>query len=218
MSNTVRLPYSPTPAIVRSLPRRRSERWDAIRAEQRVVPVPAERVFEAALNADFMDVPRESIAVRTLFALRTFAERVVSFVLRQPAPSPPPMGAMRLADLPRRGEWVMLRRDSPNQISFGAIGRFWEGETRWVSIGADEFESYSRPGYAKIRCDIGVFPLDDTLTGVTYECRTLATDPSSRRAFLRYWRVVSPFVGVVLRATLSLIERQALKLEAERFR
>lgn len=188
----------------------RSREWDAIRCEQRIVPVPVELAFDTVLHTDFRDVPLASTAVRGLFALRTAAEHAVSFVLRQHPVHPPHFGAMRLADLPSRGAWVRLEVDAPNRITFGAIGRFWAGETRWVDFDAEAFDAFSRPGYAKIRCDIGVLPIDDTLTAITYECRTIATDPSSRREFLRYWRVASPFVGVVLRATLRLFERRAI--------
>jgi hypothetical protein len=187
--------------------------WDAVRCEQRVIAAPVEETFETVLRTDFRDVPMESRTVRALFAIRTAAEHTASFLLRQEPVIPPPFGAMRLADLPARGEWVRLDVDAPNRISFGAIGRFWAGETRWVVFDAADFERFSRPGYAKIRCDIGVLPLDDRLTALTYECRTMATDPSSRREFLRYWRVVSPFVGVVLRATLRLFERRALEAQ-----
>lgn len=44
---------------------------------------------------------------------------------------------------------------------------------------------------------------------MSYETRTKTTDPQSRKAFLRYWRVLSPFIGVVLRAQLRLIAREA---------
>jgi hypothetical protein len=191
--------------------------WDAIRCEQRVISVPVEEAFETVLHTDFRDVPLASRTVRSLFAIRTAAEHAVAFLLRQEPVVPPPFKAMRLADLPSRGEWVRLDVDSPNRISFGAIGRFWAGETRWAEFDADDFERFSRPGYAKIRCDIGVLPLDDCLTALTYECRTLTTDPSSRREFRRYWRVVSPFVGVVLRATLRLFERRALEAQRARY-
>jgi hypothetical protein len=46
-------------------------------------------------------------------------------------------------------------------------------------------------------------------TLVSYEARTAATDPASRRAFLRYWRVVSPGVGVVMRSLLRVVAREA---------
>jgi hypothetical protein len=35
------------------------------------------------------------------------------------------------------------------------------------------------------------------------------TDPASRTKFARYWTVVSPFVGVIMRATLHTVKADA---------
>jgi hypothetical protein len=48
-------------------------------------------------------------------------------------------------------------------------------------------------------------PYGDRRTLLSYEARTHATDEAARRGFLRYWRVVSPGVGIVLRGTLVYI-------------
>lgn len=51
---------------------------------------------------------------------------------------------------------------------------------------------------------------------------SLGADPpreiafASRRAFRRYWRAVSPFVGVVMRSTLRVIERRSLEPASSR--
>ena len=47
---------------------------------------------------------------------------------------------------------------------------------------------------------------EEVPTLLSYECRTKATDPSATRAFMRYWRPLSPFIGVVLRAQLRTVE------------
>lgn len=46
---------------------------------------------------------------------------------------------------------------------------------------------------------------DMTDHGEWVRLRTQATDADSRRAFLRYWRALSPFIGVVLRAQLRAV-------------
>jgi hypothetical protein len=46
-------------------------------------------------------------------------------------------------------------------------------------------------------------------TLLSYECRTLTTDPESRRRFLRYWWVIRPFVGHIMRATVTTIKADA---------
>lgn len=44
---------------------------------------------------------------------------------------------------------------------------------------------------------------------MTYEARTAATDDAARRGVRRYRRVLSPFVGTVLRGVLRGIRRRA---------
>jgi hypothetical protein len=77
--------------------------------------------------------------------------------------------------------------------------------TRWLTIDASEFGAFQRPGFAKIAAAITVRPYGARRSLITYEARTRATDDAARRAFLRYWRVVSPGVGMVMRAMLASV-------------
>ena len=70
------------------------------------------------------------------------------------------------------------------------------------------------PAYAKTACNFSLRPYGAESTLVSYECRTLATDDTARRGFLRYWRPLSPFIGVVLRAQLGIVARTAATLGA----
>jgi hypothetical protein len=184
--------------------------FDATRIEHRVIGGPPERVYDAALHADFMQAFSESRAARALVTARTTAERIVS-TLRSGAQPPleEPADAMTLAGLGTHGEYVLLGADPPHEIAFGMIGRFWGGETRWEEIEASEFRTFSRPGLARIACNLSLRPYGDARTLVSYESRTEATDATARRAFLRYWRVVAPLAGVVLRAQLAVVARDA---------
>jgi hypothetical protein len=180
--------------------------YDAIRIEHRVMQAEPERVWHAVLDADFMKTAEEVPAVRLLFGARTAAERAVSAVRGQPAHPQPEPESMRLSELPNRGEWVLLGRNPPREIAFGAVGRFWAGETAWEEIAAEDFAGFNRPGLAKIAANFSLRPYGAARTLLSYECRTQATDPSATRAFMRYWRPLSPFIGVVLRAQLRTIE------------
>ena len=44
---------------------------------------------------------------------------------------------------------------------------------------------------------------------LTYECRTATTDADSRIRFLRYWRLIRPFVAHIFRATVATIRDHA---------
>jgi hypothetical protein len=179
--------------------------FDAVRAEHLVIPGDVAAVYAAVRRADFIQAWRDSPAVRALFGARSLAERAVSAARGRRFAEPPAPASLRLADLPARGEWVLLGEDPPHEIAFGTVGRFWAGETKWLELDADEFAAFAEPGYARIACNFSLRPYGAARSLVSYECRTLATDAASRRAFLRYWRPLSPFIGVVLRAQLGVV-------------
>ena len=183
--------------------------FDATRIEHGVVDGRPAAVYPAVIRADHLDAVRRSRAVRAVFAARKSAERAITALRGTEAPPSPEPDTLRLADLPDRGDWVRLGEDRPNEFVFGVVGRFWGGETAWEQIDAETFASFDRPGYARIACNYSLRPYGDKRTLVSYEARTRATDDSARRAFLRYWAVVSPGVGVVMRSMLSVIAREA---------
>lgn len=183
--------------------------YDAVRAEHRIVAGDVAAVYAATRRADFMRAWRESVAVRFLFAARGIAERAVSLITRREYREPPPPDALRLADMPRHGDWVLLGEDPPAEIAFGTIGRFWAGETVWKEIDAADFPAYGEPGLGKIACSFSLRPYGADRTLVTYECRTLATDANARRSFMRYWRPLAPFIGLVMRSQLRVIDNEA---------
>jgi hypothetical protein len=184
-------------------------RYDAVRTEHRIVPGHPTAVYAAVRRADFMRAWRESPTVRVLFGARSLAEHALSAARGRTAAEPPPPASLRLAELTGRGEWVLLGEDPPHEIAFGAIGRFWGGETVWEEIDAADFAKFDRPGYARIACNFSVRPYGTGHALVSYECRTQATDAAARRAFLRYWRPLSPLIGVVLRAQLGVVASES---------
>jgi hypothetical protein len=181
---------------------------DAARAEHRVIDGTPSELFEIALHADLAGALHVNPLAGALFSLRAGIERVVALVTRRDAPAPVPEESLILADMPDRGQWVSLGKRPSEEIAFGVIGRFWAGETRWEEIDAADFADFSRPGVARIAANLSFRPYGRNQTLVSYECRVQATDPASRRAFMRYWRPVSPLIGVVLRSVLKLIDRE----------
>jgi hypothetical protein len=189
-------------------------RYDAVRIEHRVVPGDVEAAYGAVMRADFMRAWRESAGVRVLFAARSLGERAVAAASRRAFVEPAVPESLRVEDMPERGEWVALGEDRPREVAFGAIGRFWSGETAWRQIDAAEFASFAAPGFAKLACNFSMRAYGAAQTLVSYECRTLATDEIARAGFLRYWRPLSPFIGVVLRAQLGVVADEAARARA----
>lgn len=185
--------------------------FEATRIEHRVIDAHPPLVYDTALHVDFADALRRSPLVRGVVAVREGAERAVSAVRHTTPPATPP-ATMRLADMPVEGEWVRLGERTGTEFVFGAIGRFWGGETVWTPTSSTAFASFDGPGQARIAAALSVRSYGAHRTLLSYEARTQATDESARRAFLRYWRVVSPGVGMVLRSTLGLIDEEACRI------
>ena len=182
--------------------------YDAIRTAHLITDMPVERAWDAVLDADFIETATSSKLVRGLFAVRTAGEKVVQTVTRRaPGPQPEPE-SMRLRDMEAEGEWILLGRVEPIEIAFGAIGRFWSGETVWKQITPEEFTRFEDPGFARLACNFSLREYGPERTLISYECRTRATSEDARKAFMRYWRPMSPFIGMVLRAQLRMIARQ----------
>ena len=187
--------------------------FDVTRIEHRVIDRRPADVYEVAIHVDFLAAMRRSNIVRGLFALRAVAERVAATVRRSQVVSPPEPAAMRLVEMPEHGDWVRLGKDPPNEFAFGVIGRFWGGTTAFEQIDSSAFRSFDSPGYAKIAASLSLRSYGDQRTLLSYDARTQATDETARRAFLRYWTLVSPGVGVVMRSLLSLIAQEAHRSE-----
>jgi hypothetical protein len=105
--------------------------------------------------------------------------------------------------------WAVLGEQPGREFAFGAIGRFWQPSIEWHDVPAADFAAFAVPGWGKIVADFSVVPYGEHASLLTYECRTTTTDIDSRARFLRYWRLVRPFVGHIFRATVATIAAAA---------
>jgi hypothetical protein len=176
--------------------------YDAAIAEQRIVDADPKAVIEAARDLDFMTVhtPLLDAAVWA----RTLPAR-----LRRRFVPPPPQVHLTGGTGDGMPGWLMLGERAGDEIAFGAVGVFWRGEIRWENVAAEEFPTFTTPGYGKIACNFSVLPYGADRTVLTFDCRVAATDGRSRRAFMRYWTVIRPFVGHIMRAALATITTNA---------
>jgi hypothetical protein len=113
----------------------------------------------------------------------------------------------RLLDGFRRAGFAELR-DSPGELVFGGIGRFWRPEGGLRRVKATEFRDFAEPGFAKGAFNFEVEQVGDR-TVVTTETRVATTDEASRRSFGRYWRVIGPGSALIRIAWLRAIRRRA---------
>jgi hypothetical protein len=175
-------------------------RYDVAIAEHALVRVSPSMTFTAARGLDFL-------SVHTPLLDAAMWARGVPDRLAGRAPAAPPRLVLGEGD-PLPG-WVVLGERGPQEIAFGAVGRFWQPQIEWRDVAAADFAPFAEPGWGKIVASFVVLPYGAGASLLTYECRTSTTDADSRQRFLRYWWLVRPFVSHIFRATVRTIRAHA---------
>lgn len=114
--------------------------------------------------------------------------------------------------------WLELGEAEGREIAFGAVGRFWRPVIEWRDVAPEDFSTFAEPGWGKIAANFSVTRYGQHSTLLSYQCRTVTTDPASRRKFLRYWWLIRPFVAHIMRATVNKIkaDAEAAQMNGER--
>ena len=173
--------------------------FDASIAEHLIVRRDPSATFRAARELDFLSVHTP------LLDLAMWARGLPARIGGQ-AVEPPPRLVLSEGD-PLPG-WLLLGENPNGELAFGAVGKFWQPNIEWHDVAADEFAPFDEPGWGKIVADFSVLPYGERATLLTYECRTVTTDPASRQRFLRYWTFIRPFVAPHLSSDRTNHSRQ----------
>jgi hypothetical protein len=171
--------------------------YDVVVTEHLVVEADPDRVFEAVRSFDFM-------TTRSPFITAAMTARALSGRLLGHGPEAPTT-LMLARDQGALPGWLVLAEAPGREVVFGAVGTFWTADIEWHDLTADQFASFSAPGWGKIACHLLVRPDGPGRSILTYECRTATTDPRSRSQMARYWWLIRPFVAYLLRAVLRTI-------------
>jgi hypothetical protein len=174
--------------------------FDTVIAQHIVVAADPSTTFEAARAVDLLSV--RSPLVTSSMWIRGLPVRIFGTA------TPPVLRLVIGEGLGLRG-WLLLGERADREIAFGAVGRFWQPVIEWRDVPLTEFASFAEPGWGKIAANFSVLPYGECSTLLSYECRTVTTDPESRRRFLRYWWLIRPFVGHIMRATINKIKADA---------
>lgn len=165
--------------------------YDVAMRHEREAAVSASEAWAALQRANLA----RSVLIRTLLALRG---------LRAPWARRP----LTLASL-ARSQFVPLGEQPGRELAFGLVGRFWTPSGGRIAVAPDAFRDFARAGYAKA---VWTFTVEETTAGTTRlatETRVLCTDDASRRRFWLYWLVVGPFAGLIRKAMLAAVVREA---------
>ena len=173
------------------------EHADVTLAAHQIVEATTDVTYAAARYLDFMTI--HSALMDTAMTVRGIPNRIRHAEDATPA-------RMVLGEDDGLPGWSILAEAPGREVVFGAIGVFWTPTISWHdTLSADEFRQFADPGWGKIACNLHVAPYGRGRSILTYECRTKATDDVTRQKFLRYWRVIRPFVRHILGATVKTV-------------
>ena len=144
-------------------------------------------------------------------SVRTLPTRVAARFGRDATPETPARLPLGGGGPPMQG-WLSLGEVTEREIALGAVGRFWRPDIQWYDVTAmtpEAFAGFSEPGWGRIAANFTVLPYTPSRTLLTYEVRTATADPDAARRFARYWTVIRPFVGHIMRAALATVRADA---------
>ncbi|WP_406306473.1 hypothetical protein OH805_33495 [Streptomyces sp. NBC_00879] len=173
------------------------------RLECVMIAAPPSAVYEATRELDLLTIHSP------LFDAVMWARGVPDRLRSRPLPAPPTMRVADLFDVAGKRDqdqpWVALGETPRRELVFGAVGKVWKPAIEWRRIEPEAFTAFDEPGWAKMAAAFTVHPYGTRRSLLVYEARTACTDPASTARFGRYWTLVSPGVGIVLRAALRSV-------------
>jgi hypothetical protein len=176
-------------AIDRWLPR-----WEFDELHEIVVAAAPDRVDRAIREVSLADIP----VARVLWALRSLGRGG-----RGPR--------RRFIEQMGSEAGVLVVEDRPgDELVVGLAGQFWKLRGGYAPrfASAEQFAGFDRPDACKAVMNFQLEP-NGGATRLSTVTRVHVPDPSARRKFARYWRVIRPFSGLIRLLMLREIKRQA---------
>ncbi|MGZ4199807.1 MAG: hypothetical protein ACXVP1_06430, partial [Thermoleophilia bacterium] len=105
--------------------------------------------------------------------------------------------------------WVELALKPDHEVVYGLVGRFSGATMSFEHVAPEGFAAFRQPGLAKVVLAYSVRPYGGERSLLTAETRTVTADEASRRAFLRYWRLVRMAVRYLMGRILEAARAEA---------
>ncbi len=169
-----------------------------------IVNAAPERVFTALKELTAADI---SPLVFLLLDIRSLPARL----LRKSVPGSVHDGPF-LEQL-YRGGFIPLAEEPNCEIVFGLVGQFWKltgGDAPHIPDAA-AFLAFNDPAFAKVAANLAVSVDRQGRTRCSTETRIHVPEPSTRRKFAFYWRIISMGSALIRVLWLRAIKRKAEK-------
>jgi hypothetical protein len=169
--------------------------YDIVERHHLLVDAPADVTYAASTQLDLQKSP----VIRAIFKARELAMGAED--------QKTPDGGL-LAATTALG-WRVLVEVPGREIVVGAVTQPWLPNPVFRGLAPDEFAAFAQPGHVKIAWTLRSDPVDAARSLARTETRAVATDPSARAAFRRYWARVSPGVWLIREFGLHLVKKDA---------
>jgi hypothetical protein len=186
--------------------------YDVSDSVARVVVADIATVWQTLVEADLIEVGRKHPLVGVLGFARMLPEVAGHLLHGERMPDQPERLRLReTTELPAtKGGWVLLGERENDELALGLIGKFWRPVIEYANVQAEEFRSFSEPGWAKTVYDLQVSRIEEGRTLLTGTMRTATTDGAARRWFHRYWTLgVGSGAHVLVDGLLDVVRDQA---------
>lgn len=186
--------------IDRQLPRFEARTFSAV-----VVDGGTEQAYQAVRTLDPDQVVQTVPFMQLMVRLRDLPAR-----LRRRSPGAVPPAAEALTSDQYRQAFLLIDEEPGVEFVIGMIGKFMSpAQMEFRTFDPPQFPVFDEPGYGKVATSFLVIPYGTGRSLLCTETRTVTTDPASARQFRRYWKVVGPFAGYIMRHWLTLAKRHA---------
>jgi hypothetical protein len=186
--------------IDRQLPRFQARTFSAL-----VVDASTERTYQAIRALDPDQVGQTVPFMQLMVRLRDLPARLG----RAPRRAIQPVSEALTSEQYRQA-FLLIDEEPGTEFVIGMIGKFMSPtQMEFHRFDPPQFAGFGEPGYGKVATSFLVLPYGSGRSVLCTETRTATTDPASARRFRRYWAVIGPFAGYLMRHWLTLAKQHA---------
>ena len=170
-----------------------------------MVDAGTEQTYRAVRALDPDQVGHRVPFMRLMGRLRELSARIAMLPRKATPPAPE-----ALAGEEYRDAFLLIGEKPGAEFVIGMIGKFMSPtQLEFRRFDPPEFAAFAEPGFGKVAVNFLVLPYGTGRSLLCTETRTATTDPASARRFRRYWAVIGPFAGYIMRHWLTLAKQHA---------